>query len=725
MSESDESELRKADEAGDAVAARQLGIVYQDRGDIDEAEGAYSRAAERGDLLAMGKLAILIDVHRDDPQAAEAAYRRADDAGSVDGAGNLGRILKERGDLRGAEEAFRRCVDRGSVRALADYAGLLSQRDDATTSEIAEAVAMLCRVEDCAVVSDHERTIDTLAAAGPLMVFSGMWERCAPEAMEAGVRAADDDGSAAGAYHLGLLLRARGELRPSAEASLRAGKRGYVMGWVNAGVALGELGDLTGAEAAARRAEEQGEVKGAALLGSILDQQGDVDGGLEAYRRADAVGDGNGSFNLGIELLNRGELEDAEAALARAEDRGIENAAAARGHVRSQLGLPAADSVERGAGESLWAYGARLERLGDLAGATAAYMEGMNTGIEPDDPLGALRYAEFLDRRHDPAAEAAYQRLAEAQEPAIRAGAWHGIARYRLDRGEIDEGLTALQVIVDTGDPDATPRALRNIGTFREDLGDVEGARAAYRAAIDHDHPKHSQGARVNLAQLLTKEGDHSAAAELFREVMDSAHSAEAPRARVLLGQMLQEQGDDAQALEWYESAIVDENEEWTQRAAFNAGGIYLMQRGDFVRAADAFRIAERIDDLSQSLMASYLRGEAERQRGNEQEALGAYSRVVNADSTSAGLARFAAAKQAGVILLGREDYAGARGLLSLAASTGDPDQSARGFFLLGICERQLGNRQAAIAAFERAAAIRGGPDDVRSRAQQSLLELR
>jgi len=246
----------------------------------------------------------------------------------------------------------------------------------------------------------------------------------------------------------------------------------------------------------------------------------------------------------------------------------------------------------------------------------------------------------------------------------------------------------------------------------------------AYRAAIEHDHPLHSQGARVNLAQLHDKEGDHAGAARLFREVIDSGHPAEAPRARVLLGLMLQEQGHVAEALEWLESAIDDEDSEWTQRAAFNAGAIYLMQREEFDRAAEAFRIAERIDEVTESLHASFFRGEAESRRGNEEGALAAYLRIVEADG-AAGPVRFAAAKRAGVILLRREEYAGARGLLTVAAEAEDPEERGRGLLLLGTCERSLGNRPAAIAAFQQAASIPGGPEDILGLAQQALWELR
>lgn len=376
-------------------------------------------------------------------------------------------------------------------------------------------------------------------------------------------------------------------------------------------------------------------------------------------------------------------------------------------------------------GDSAWERGVRLERLNDVPAATAAYVEAMDTGEEPVSPLAVLRYAESLEARNDPAAEAAFQRIAEEKDPAIRAGAWRGISRYRIDRGEIEAALDALQTVVETGDPDETPRALRNIGAFREDFGDVDGARAAYLEAIAHDHPKHSQGARVNLAQLYDKEGDHAGAAGLFREVIDSGHPAEAPRARVLLGQMLQERGDVAQALEWFESAILDEDSEWTQRAAFNAGAIYLMERGEFDQAVEAFRIGERIDEIPQSWVASYFRGEAERQRGNDEGALDAYIRVIEADGAGAEPVRFAAAKQAGVIQLRRERYGEARALFMLAASTEDPEERARGLLLLGTCERFLVNREAAIAAFEQAASIASAPDDIRGLAQQALSELR
>lgn len=662
MTDLDEAQIRLADEEGDAAAARQLGILMQKRGDLDGAEAAFERAATRGDVAALGKLAILIDIHRDDPVAAEPAYRRADEAGSVDGAGNLGRILKERGDLGGAEAAFKRCVERGSVRALADYAGLLSMREDASEEEIVAAVRRLCPVEDRVNESvARGGDDDLLEDMAPVMVFEGMWERCDPTAMEAGVRAADADGSAAGAFRHGLLLRDRGELRAAAEAAVRAGERGYGPAWFNAGASLAELDDL----------------------------------------------------------------EASEAAFAKAEELGVENAAAGRNSIRGRLELPPIERP-RWQGETAWAWATRLERLGDLPGAVAAYDEAMRSAEPPAEPLEMLRQAEFLEGQGEAAeAERAFTRIVEAEDPAIRAGAWRGVSRYRIDRGETEAALEALHEVVEAGDPDETPRAFRNIGVLREEeLGDLGGARAAYQAAIDRDHPEHSQGARVNLAQILDREGDHARAEQLLREAIASDHRDEGPRAQVLLGTMLGEQGDIAGGQGWFEAAMAGGHADWAPRAALQAGIVYQTKLGDPARAVDAFRIAERVDDEQQSLSATYLLGDALNETGREEEALTAYNRVVDADLGAPNMARCAAAKQAGVIMLRREHYLPARPLLTVAATADDPTERARGLLLLGSCERGLGNRGAAIAAFHQAASIPGVPGDVHDLARQGLAEL-
>lgn len=392
--------------------------------------------------------------------------------------------------------------------------------------------------------------------------------------------------------------------------------------------------------------------------------------------------------------------------------------------------MPSQGTDPAGDISSLWLEGLQLERAGDIEGALSVYSRATDAGEQPQQLRAVLRHAEQLEQRgmHD-AAETAYVRAGESDEVDVKAAAWRGIARYLIVRGALHEGLAALQVIVETGDPEETPRALRNIGTYREDaLNDPEGARAAYEAAIACDHPLHSQGARVNLAQLFDKQGNQAAASELFREVIDSGHPVEAGRAAVLLGLMLTEQGDEDQALHWFEKAMGGRNEEWGQQAAFHAGGIYLMRRGEPDRAAVAFRIAQNIAaDRDTAAIAAFLHGQAEEERQDEHAALQAYERAVGLDEVktdAARAARFASAKQAGTILFKRQDYGNARDLFALAASADDDEERARGTCLLGMCERSLGNRQAAIASFESTLAMPAAPEEVRDLARRSLVDL-
>jgi len=304
------------------------GKQLRDEGDLDGAQAAYEEVEQGGDVRGCLQLAGLLEDDREDFAAAEAAWRRADEAGSLNGAGNLGRLLREKGDAAGAEAAFRRCVDRGSVRAIGDWAGLLSMRPDATLEEVAEAAELICGA--------HDRLLwhEDMAAMGAMMVFDGMEERCDPVAIEVGLRRADEQGSAAAAWHLAWALRAKGNLPAAVAAFRRAGERGFEEAWVKEAGACLEMGDAQGAETAARKGDEAGSASASGLLGAILDERGRTDEALAAYRRADAGGDGTGAFNLGAELLRRGDLRGAEAALQRALERNADGAAAALEKVR-------------------------------------------------------------------------------------------------------------------------------------------------------------------------------------------------------------------------------------------------------------------------------------------------------------------------------------------------------------------------------------------------------
>ncbi len=197
---------------------------------------------------------------------------------------------------------------------------------------------MLCWAEDRVTTTGPELSDAAMEAGPAVVVFTGLWERCDPAAMEAGVRTADQEGSASASYHLGLSLRERGDLPAAASAFQRGGERGYGASWVNAAVCWFDMGKRDKAKRDAERGEALGEAAGATLLGLVFESEGNEEACLAAYRRADAGGDGNGSHNLGIKLFQRDELTDADAAFARAEERGVAAAGPARAQVRARLG---------------------------------------------------------------------------------------------------------------------------------------------------------------------------------------------------------------------------------------------------------------------------------------------------------------------------------------------------------------------------------------------------
>jgi len=620
VAELTEDTLRTADAAGDALAARQLGEVLEERGGIDAAEAAYRRAEDRGDVRAIVLLGFLLEDHRKDVVGAEDAYRRADARGDLNGAGNLGRLLRDLGKLSEAEAAFKRCANRGSVQAIGDVAGLMLRREDATQAEMSQLTDIICYAQDKFFLKKD------LDAAAAVVCIDTIGER-APAAFAAGTARADERGSAAGAWHVAWALKSEGRLQEAAAAFRRSLDRGYAeASFYLAGVHQ-DIGDLVAAEAVAREGDEAGVGRASFMLGWLLERRGDTDGALEAYRRADAAGDPHGSFNLGVALTKRGELEAAQVALERAVEGDVEEARDALTLVKRQLDPSSPDPASGRADESLWARGVRLERAGDVSGSLKAYREAQRAGEEPHEPRAILRSAELLESQDDPRAEVTFLRLANESDPSIRAQAWRGIAKYRFERGQIDHGLEALQVVIDTADPDEVPRALRNMGVYREDLGDIDGARAAYGAAIDHDHPYYSDGARVNLAQILNQEGDHAGAARLFHEVIRSGHPSEAPRARVLLGLMLEDEGRQTEALEWWESAVTSDEEEWSQRGAQNAARVYY-DREDVQRAAPLLRIAGKLDSPQEAATAHFVLSMCETQLGNRDAAIEALERT-------------------------------------------------------------------------------------------------
>ena len=80
------------------------------------------------------------------------------------------------------------------------------------------------------------------------------------------------------------------------------------------GLLLESQGDLAGAEAAYRRADEGGDALAALNLGLLLEAQEDLAGAQAAYQRADERGDATAALNLGLLLEAQEDLAGAQAA---------------------------------------------------------------------------------------------------------------------------------------------------------------------------------------------------------------------------------------------------------------------------------------------------------------------------------------------------------------------------------------------------------------------------
>jgi tetratricopeptide (TPR) repeat protein len=124
-----EAAYRRADERGHADAAFALGVLLQQRGDLEGAEAAYRRADERGHVTASFALGVLLQ-QRGDLQGAEAAYRRAEKHGHLQATLLRGALLHQRGDLQGAEDAYRRASEGGFGEAATSLGALLRHRGD-------------------------------------------------------------------------------------------------------------------------------------------------------------------------------------------------------------------------------------------------------------------------------------------------------------------------------------------------------------------------------------------------------------------------------------------------------------------------------------------------------------------------------------------------------------------------------------------------------------------
>ena len=171
---------QRAEGRGDPDAAFNLGVLLYDTGDIDGAEAAWRRSLQRGHLRAAANLRYLAARHHDPDalqtasvESTESAYRDGDEAGEAGAAFNLGVLLQGRGDFAGALAAYQRAEGRGDPDAAFNLGVLLYDTGDIDGAEAAWRRSLqrghLRAAANLRYLDGRDRDLDQARDATPLM----------------------------------------------------------------------------------------------------------------------------------------------------------------------------------------------------------------------------------------------------------------------------------------------------------------------------------------------------------------------------------------------------------------------------------------------------------------------------------------------------------------------------------------------------------------------------
>ena len=114
---------------GNSDAMFELGVMANERGDLEEATVWYQRAVELGNASAMVNLGLLVSNQGDDVRAEE-LYRRAASMGVAVAMANLGSLARQRGDLVEATRWYRLAADSGDPSSMFVLGFMAQERDD-------------------------------------------------------------------------------------------------------------------------------------------------------------------------------------------------------------------------------------------------------------------------------------------------------------------------------------------------------------------------------------------------------------------------------------------------------------------------------------------------------------------------------------------------------------------------------------------------------------------
>jgi CHAT domain-containing protein/Tfp pilus assembly protein PilF len=396
---------------------------------------------------------------------------------------------------------------------------------------------------------------------------------------------------------------------------------------------------------------------------------------------------------------------------------------------RFQAASPA-QQRDAAAADSLWRAGrAAIGRQG-VPAALALWREGLRHATAAGDSaaraaaIGAIGAGFYSAGELD----SATRYLAEAQGLARTTGDYRtlgnalgNLASVSKDRGDLAQAARqyreALAIRSRSGDTRGMAADENNLGLIAWSLGDLAEARLAFERALALNtvpgRERHAAVNRTNLGDLASVGGDYSAAQASYQEALVLNRSAGdlAETAFVLhaLGRLATRRGDYPAAITALSQAVgIHQRSGAILEAVSVRSDLAAVQAatGDLERALATLRRAETDAsgaDTPHTLQAglALARADLDLQLGRPGEADAEYARAERLYRQAGGNAGAAEALQGrGVLLLLRDDHAGALRLLDLAArrqaGAGDRRAAALTRVLMGDAEREMGDTAAA-----------------------------
>ena len=520
----DEAEIwyLRAAEAGEVVAMRNLGFLLRDREDLAGAEKWFRRAAEAGHALAMNSLGLLLN-DRGQVAEAEAWYRRAADAGVALAMNNLGSLFQHHhGDFANAEICYREAADAGEAIAMRNLACLLRDREDP-----AEAEGWFRKAAD--------------AGHAPAMNDLGILLENQGDAVKADewYRKAAEAGSVLAMRNLACLLRDREDPAEAEGWFRKAADAGHAPAMNDLGLLLKERGEPVDAEAWFRQAADGGDGHAMHNLGLLIEDQGDPVEAEVWFRRAAGAGNVAAMNLLANNLVERDDFTEAETWLQAAAETGDPTAMLLLGTLpMRQLDL---ENLSTSSMEDLVAVDRVLAEARPWLTRTMEHADGL-AEAEHDLALSLLAMCHLIPALRGEPSEVELWLPQAAELGDGSAMTFLGVlAEHHGDLAEAETWWRRAAASKDDG-------AMKRLGALLENREQLDEAEIWYRRAADSA----DQEGMSSLGDLMEKRGDLIQAEYWWRRAADVDDAS----AMTKLGDLLEARGESAESENWYRKSI-------------------------------------------------------------------------------------------------------------------------------------------------------------------------